>query len=439
MSNNKKSKNIKVETEVVKELKEGDGGLDIASIGVDVQALVSMINEHDIRMFDDDEYTMLDIIKSIIESRASLNSFFLIDIGAIFRRYKLWMRHLPRVKVFYAVKCNPDKLIINTLVGLGAGFDVASKMEISMVREFDVNPDKIIFANPVKENNHISFAESEGIRKMTFDNEDELKKISVYHPHAKLVLRILVDDSKAKFPFGSKFGCPKNNLSGVFDLAKTLKLNIIGVSFHVGSGCSDASSYADAIILAREVFDMSKTYGFNMYFLDIGGGFPGIDSKESDEKFIEIANSINEQLEKSFNDIPELEVIAEPGRFFGTSCGILATNVIGRKITTNAENEKIFHYYINSTLYGMFNNIIFDKATPELELLKPVGSEEMLYKSTVFGQSCDFLDKIADSLLLPELVDGNWLTCKNQGAYSKASASEFNGFKLPDTKYIFIF
>ncbi|MCB1145078.1 MAG: hypothetical protein KDK54_22735, partial [Leptospiraceae bacterium] len=117
------NKTIKVENEVVNELREGAEDLDIVKIGVDVPGLVSMINEHNIRMYDDYEYSMTDVIKNIIESRASLNSFFLIDIGAIFRKYKLWMQHLPNVKMFYAVKCNSDKLLLHTLVDLGVGFD----------------------------------------------------------------------------------------------------------------------------------------------------------------------------------------------------------------------------------------------------------------------------------------------------------------------------
>ncbi|XWV26290.1 ornithine decarboxylase [Tupanvirus soda lake] len=437
MINKKQNKNTRVENEVVKELKEGAEDLDILSI--DVQGLVSMISDKNIRMYDDAECDMIDVINNIIESRASLNSFFLIDIGAIFRRYKLWIRHMPKVKMFYAVKCNPDKMLLNTLVDLGAGFDVASKTEISTVTELGVDPNKIIFANPVKEINSITFAQTKNINKMTFDTEDELKKISIYHPHAQLVLRILVDDSKSKLQLGSKFGCPKENLPGVFNLAKTLNLNIIGVSFHVGSCCGDGSAYADAIALAKEVFDIAKTYGFDMNFLDIGGGFPGHDTKESDDKFIEIAQNVNLQLDKSFSDVPNLEIIAEPGRFFATSCGTLVTNVICRKIMTVNENEKIIHYYINSSLYGLFNNIIFDKAVPQLELLSKISEDEPLYKSVIFGQTCDSMDKIADNITLPELVCGNWIVIRNHGAYTNAAASTFNGFTNTDIEYVFTY
>jgi len=430
--------NSRVEDEVVKELKEGAEGLDI--VGVNVRGLASMIDEYNIKMFDDIEYNMNDVIKNIIETKASSNSIFIIDIGAIFRRYKLWMTHLPKVQMFYAVKCNPDKLLLNTLVGLNVGFDVASKVEISTIRrEFKVDSNKIIFANPVKEVNHITFAESEGIKKMTFDNEDELKKISTFHPNAELVLRILVDDSKSKLPFGSKFGCPRSNLPGVFTLAKTLGLKIIGVSFHVGSGCDDPTAYADAIKFSREVFSIGAEHGFDMYFLDIGGGFPGYATPESDTKFKQIAESVNQALVQYFNDVPTLQIIAEPGRFFATSCGILVTNVIGRKIMTDNENNKIIHYFINSNLYGLFNNIIFDKAVPQIELLKTIAPSEPLYKSVIFGQTCDSMDKIVDCIYLPELSCGNWLVIKNHGAYTMAAASRFNGFEPADTDYVFTF
>jgi len=274
---------------------------------------------------------------------------------------------------------------------------------------------------------------------MTFDNVDELKKIAVFHPNAELVLRILVDDSKARLPFGSKFGCPRGNLEGVFSLAKTLKLNIIGCSFHVGSGCGDATSYSDAIQSVRNVFDMGKEYGYDMYLMDIGGGYPGHDTRESDDKFIEISKVINDAVEKFFSDFPNLQVIAEPGRFIATSCGTLATNVIGRKMMHDEEGNKIFHYYINSNLYGIFNNVLFDKAIPTVEVMKPPSFSGTLYKSVIFGQTCDSMDKIADGIMLPELVCGNWLIVRNHGAYTIAAASRFNGFELCDIHYVFTF
>lgn len=444
-----------VAKKVEEELKEDAEELDL--IGVNIENLASTINENDIKMFDDCEYTVTSIVKKIIENTSSLNSFFLIDIGAVIRRFKLWMMNMPNVHMYYAVKCNPDRMILSTLLHLGVGFDVASKEEITLVKSLGAPKDKIIFANPVKEMSHISYAETEEVSLMTFDSEDELIKIKALHPKAKLVLRILVDDSKSKMPFGYKFGCPGTNLKKVLSLAKTLHLKIVGVSFHVGSGCMDPTAYSDAISYSRRVFDIAKEEGFNMSLLDIGGGFPGHDNKSSDEDFIKIAKIVKDEIQNSFADVENLQVIAEPGRFFATSAGILATNVIGRKVFHDKDDNKIFHYYVNSNIYGLFNNIVFDKAIVSFCLLK--GSEEYrilprdaamieqsdvsdddenrLYKSVIFGQSCDSLDEIAPNIMLPELVIGNWMYVKDQGAYSIASASKFNGFELATVKYIF--
>lgn len=421
------SKNAESE-EVVKELDE-QGLID--SIGLNIGELKSMVLEDKISNFKGDQYSILDIINHFIERNSSLNSFFIIDLGSPFRLYGRWRKLLPNVIPYYAVKCNPDKQFLRTLTNLGICFDVASKAEISMVRDLDVAGSRMIFANPVKEINHIMYAKSQGVKLMTFDNEDELKKISVFHPQAQLVLRILVDDSKSKMPFGSKFGCPINNLDNVLNLAKNLTLNVVGVSFHVGSGCSDPSTYASAIRQAREVFTLGEKYGFTMDLLDIGGGFP---SPEEGSGFEDIAKVITEELTSSFND--GVRFVAEPGRFFATSCGTLATNVIGKKLINN-NGKKVFHYYINSNLYGLFNNKIFDHAQSSFKLLNQPETDVPLYPSVIFGQTCDSMDRIADDVELPELCCGDWLYVENHGAYTIASASTFNGFPLADVHYVF--
>jgi len=55
--------------------------------------------------------------------------------------------------------------------------------------------------------------------------------------------------------------------------AKKHGMQVVGVSFHVGSGCRDASRYEDALKDARSIFDMAeKEFDMKMRLLDIGGG-----------------------------------------------------------------------------------------------------------------------------------------------------------------------
>lgn len=52
-----------------------------------------------------------------------------------------------------------------------------------------------------------------------------------------------------------------------------LKLDVVGVAFHVGSGCKDPYSYRKSIRAAKYVFNIASRMGFNFHILDIGGGF----------------------------------------------------------------------------------------------------------------------------------------------------------------------
>ena len=147
---------------------------------------------------------------------------------------------------------------------------------------------------------------------MTFDNADELHKIKRTHPGAKLVLRILTDDSKSLCRLGLKFGAPLSSCPELLQTAGQLGLNVIGISFHVGSGCKDPLLFADAIWRAKRVFDMAHEFGYNFKFLDIGGGFER-------ESFHEMAQVVKDSLDLYFPLESGVRVVAEPGRLIVSS------------------------------------------------------------------------------------------------------------------------
>jgi diaminopimelate decarboxylase len=501
VSSNMKKKNYihNIAKEITMELTE-ESSFDTS--GINIEALTRMIDEYNIARYDNNEYTsMREIIPKIISTNNINQSFAIIDIGALIRRYRLWMKFLPNIEIFYAVKCNSDPIIIKTLANLGVGFDVASKGEINIVKDMEISSDRIIYANPCKGPDHIKYARSQNVRMMTFDNENELLKISLNHPKAKLILRILVDDiTNSKMKFGCKFGCPLSDVSSVLGFGKFHKLDIIGVSFHVGSACLDPKSYSNSIKRAKEVFDIAKSFGYEFTMLDIGGGFPGStnnddetengenydiyddgqtsntnDTNDSikhsgDDTFREICQEIQSELQNSFSDVENLRVIAEPGRFFATSALTFVASVTCKKSINyikksdieindekkdenndekkennneknNDENErtKIFHYYIDSSLYSMFNNKIFDHAVINLKVLNNYDDDSETYPSVIFGETCDSMDEIARGIQLPELACGDYLYVEDHGAYTIASSSAFNGFPIQKPLYIFTF
>ncbi|EEY17931.1 ornithine decarboxylase [Verticillium alfalfae VaMs.102] len=80
------------------------------------------------------------------------DTFFVADLGEVYRQHMRWKLNLPRVKPFYAVKCNPDPRVIELLAALGTGFDCASKWEIDQILNMGLAPERIIYAQPCKTN-----------------------------------------------------------------------------------------------------------------------------------------------------------------------------------------------------------------------------------------------------------------------------------------------
>lgn len=364
--------------------------------GIQIQEILSFLKDYNVKLFSNEEST-IGIIKNFLDKFNNDGAFYIVDLGKIIKQYERWTKNLPNIRPYYAIKCNPDNAIIQILNKLGAGFDCASKNEISQVLTLGANAEDIIFANPIKESSQIKYARSQDIDLLTFDSESELLKIKLYHPNAKLVVRIKIDDSKSVCKFGCKFGVELEDIEKLLMLAKASDLNLVGVSFHVGSNCRDLKTYFDAIENSRKVFDLAKRLGFQFNFLDIGGGFPG-DSEISEELlsdpnsiiFENISRTVNEALTTFFNneEFPDLKIIAEPGRYFAHSSHTLVLNIIGKKAKKDKHTGELSHtYYLNDGVYGSFNCICFDHATP---CIIPYNERDgKLYNSVVFGPTCD--------------------------------------------------
>jgi ornithine decarboxylase len=380
-----------------------------------------------------DKPKLEDIIIKYINEKDKYDDepFYIVDLEKVEEQYVKWINYLPDIQPYFAIKSNPDNKIINLLAKLGCNFDCASKNELINVLSIVINPDRIIFANPCKISSHLIYAYENKINKMTFDCIEELEKIYNIFPNAQLILRICVDDSNSKCKFNSKFGCPLCNIPIIFDRIKSMQMNLLGFSFHVGSGCSDAKSFYNAIKDCYDAYNIAKKYGFNINIIDIGGGFPGVDKNII---FADICYNINKAIDDFFsyekkNNI--IKFIAEPGRFFTESTHTLVINVIAKK-----KEKNVIKYYLNDGIYGSFNCINYDHQTPDLIPLKTIYNATNKYNTTFFGPTCDSLDCIYKDIQYQELNIGDWLYVTNFGSYTVSPSSTFNGFSVNNKKYI---
>lgn len=308
---------------------------------------------------------------------------------------------------------------------LGNGFDCASKAEIDLALQTGIDPSRIIYAQPCKTKSYIRYARQMGVAQMTFDNADELHKIKANYPDAELYIRIMTDDSTSLCRLSMKFGASMDTVRPLLKLAHDLDLKVVGVSFHVGSGAEDPKTFLKAVQDARLVFDHAAEVGYELHTLDVGGGF-------CDDTFERFASILSQALDTYFP--AHIRIIAEPGRYYVASAFTLAANVIARRDVRDPLNpaHDVYMLYLNDGVYGNFSNIIFDHQHPIAQILTCAVDPEasrLNISYSIWGPTCDGIDMITKCIDLPGLLDvGDWLYFENMGAYTRCSATQFNGF-----------
>ncbi|PIU58413.1 MAG: type III PLP-dependent enzyme [Deltaproteobacteria bacterium CG07_land_8_20_14_0_80_38_7] len=351
---------------------------------------------------------------------------FIIDHEKIRENYRRFKKNLPRIQAYYAVKANSNQEIIKTLFNEGASFDVASYNEFMQVYEylhtFEEKDkdfyvwDKIIFSNTIKD--------ADTLRKirrykplMTYDNKDEIKKIKENCDTAGLVLRLKVPDTGSQVEMSSKFGADISDAASLIKEVFDIGLKVEGLSFHVGSQCTNFDNYIVALQMTSELLADSRSKGYNLNIIDLGGGFP-VPYDSNSPRFENLAEIIDSECTRLFPK--DVEIIAEPGRFMVATAATLVSEIIGKA----RRDGKIF-YHINDGVYHTFSGVVYDHWIPNFHAFKK-GETEVC---AVVGPTCDSFDKISLAEQLPNNLEiGDYLYTENIGAYSIASSTKFNGF-----------
>lgn len=392
----------------------------------------------------------------IIEKKKETEKFILINLNSVIQKYFEWQRELPMVKPHYAVKCNPDPKIIKVLSCLGCHFDCATQGEIELVLQNTSQekgkPPPIVYSNPVKKTKMVKYALDHNVNLTVFDSKEELIKLAKMSKSTQiqLLLRIKIENEESICHLSNKFGCEMKEVKMLLQLAMIFNMNVVGVCFHVGSGCKNPYSFQQALKNTYKVMKIANGLGMHtMHMVDIGGGFNGNDVQYGDiqlPNFQEIASVIRksiQRLEKKVKDRfvknPPLTFISEPGRFFVTE----AVNVVTRVYFKKHHSEKnIQTLFIDDGIYGSFNNMLYDHQLPKPhKITTPNKQEENKEMQTViFGQYCDGLDKMSDETTrLPSCKANDWLLWENMGAYSHTTSYHFNGFShVPSKGYVML-
>jgi ornithine decarboxylase len=339
-----------------------------------------------------------------------------IDAERVRQQYRRLKAALPGVDLHYALKPLPHASLIVTLMGEGAFFDLATNGEVELVRRLGVAPDRCIHTHPIKRDSDIRTALSFGVTRFVVDNPDELRKFVQFRSRCSLLIRVSFRSPGAQVDLSRKFGCDPEAATELLRLAAELRIKIDGLSFHTGSQNANPSMIVRAIDVCRELLQAAAGAGHAPHILDIGGGFP-VDYLKAAMPIEEFCAPINAALRK----LPAgVRLIAEPGRYISAPSAIAVASVMGRAL-----RDGNWWYYLDDGLYGSYSGQMYDHSVFPVEALLP-GAD--LFPSVLAGPTCDSIDVIREKIELPKLDIGDLVIGRSMGAYTWASASEFNFF-----------
>jgi len=341
-----------------------------------------------------------------------------LDCDQVRRQYRALQAALPGVDLHYALKPLPHAAVVSCLRDEGAYFDLATTGEVELVKAQGVAPERCIHTHPIKRDSDIRDALRFGVTTFVADNADEIKKFVRYRKRAELLLRVSFRSPSAVVDLSKKFGCEPGAVLGLIEMARRLGIRVRGLSFHVGSQTSDPAKYVEAIRACTNLIAEALLAGLPaLDVLDIGGGFP-VTYGDAVAPIDEFCAPIRAALAK----LPKhVRVIAEPGRFIAAPAAIAVSTVMGK-----AKRDGRWWYYLDDGLYGSYSGQLFDHAKYPVSALR---SDGPLHDSVLAGPTCDSIDVIDDAIRLPELEVGELIVGRMMGAYTWASATDFNFFK----------
>lgn len=326
----------------------------------------------------------------------------------------------------YAVKCNPDKSVIQALYRNGVkNFDVASIGEVRLVKKVAPKA-KLYFMHPIKAREAIFEAYfTHGVRKFVLDTKAELFKIiqeTRMATDVELFVRVMVSNNHAAVALSGKFGAIAEDAVELLQACRPVCTKL-GVSFHVGSQCMNPVAYSDAIAQVAAIVEES---GVKIDVLDVGGGFPVQYADLNPPPLTDYFTAVREAVEE--HGFSDLEILAEPGRaLVGRGMSLIA------RVEQRKDHKDGTHtLHLNDGTYGgLFEGGKWGGINYPVRMIRP-GDEEAQQELIPFrfaGPTCDSVDMLYGPYMLPaDINEGDWIEVQQHGGYGICTRTTFNGF-----------
>ena len=353
------------------------------------------------------------------------------DLDLLRAKYRALDAGLGTAVIHYAVKANPAPEVIRALAALGSRFDAASRGEIELCLGLGVPPEHVAFGNTIKRAEDIAWAYGVGIRQFAADAEAEMRKIAAHAPGARVLIRMLVEESEADWPLCRKFGTTKREALRLMDLGRFLGLEVAGISFHAGSQLREPRMWGRALDAALALWTEAAERGHPLRLLNIGGGFPSFYGQEMPATE-DYAREVMRMVRARFGE--EVVVMAEPGRGLVAEAGMILAEVL--LVAKKDPDELVRWVYLDIGKFSGLAETIEEAIRYQFETVHEGETSACI----LAGPSCDSADVLYEKrpVQLPvALRDGDQVRILSAGAYTSSYSSVgFNGF--PPLKSVYL-
>jgi ornithine decarboxylase len=348
-----------------------------------------------------------------------------LDVDRVEENFRALRDALPLARIYYAVKANPAHQVLERLVGLSSYFDAASIEEVSACLDAGARPDAISFGNTIKKVSAIRQAHERGVTMFAFDSQEELAKLAVHAPGARVYCRILVENKGADWPLSRKFGTTIESARDLMIQAGELGLDPYGLSFHVGSQQTTTRAYEVAIGKVAMLFSDLTDAGINLRMMNLGGGFP-TRYRDDVPEIDQFSNAIMNAMTEHFgNALPEM--VIEPGRFIVGDAGLVEAEVV--LVSQRDRTDPVRWVYLD---IGRFGGLAETEGESIKYRITTAHDGSSMGPVAIAGPTCDGADILYEksNYRLPlALTSGDRVSLLSTGAYVTTYAStKFNGF-----------
>ena len=361
--------------------------------------------------------------------------FFLFDLDIVSNNLQKINELLKPDRVYYAVKCNSLPQILQTLHKTECSFEVNNLAELEKVISCGAKPKDLINSSPITPAGDVAAMFAKGVRHFVYDSKEHIDNLGHNAPGSYVTLRIYTTNKGSEFELSKRLGADIADAVSLIQYAQKSGLKPYGLTFHVGSQCTNPDNWRIGIYECGKIFDRFPA----LEMINIGGGFP-VKYNGYVPNIESIADVINKAIATYFKNRPKIAL--EPGRFIVGNAAMTATTA-----TMVNHAPHLSRAIVDISAFVGFIEVIESGNKFHYSVETDADGEMKSYR--IGGATCAGTDIILDEVMLPELkVDfktnnnGNSrLYFLNTGAYTteyfpQKAGNGFNGAKIPKIYYM---